>query len=125
MIRTASAYPVALTRPLRSDWTPTLWRRAFLDRRWRARLAGLLVGLGVASLALYVAAVNTILLGGEELQRLEAKLLELEARAASLESEVVARQSPSWLEEQARLAGLVEVAGVRYLEGGGPFVLWR
>ena len=76
-----------------------------------------LFGIGLAAIAVYVIMANLILLQGESIRRGQAALQTLEREYSALENFVAQRQSPSWLEAQSQIHGLVEIGGVRYVAG--------
>lgn len=101
----------AAGKPRSFAWRISIGR----DLRFWAVLG--LLGIGLAAVAVYVITANLILLEGESIKRDQAALRALEREYSALESIVAQRQSPSWLEEQSQVHGLVEISGVRYLIG--------
>lgn len=81
----------------------------------RRRIAVVLLAVVIAAIVAYVVAVNAILLHGEAMKREEKTLAALEQEYAALHSKLLGRQSPAWLEAQARRQGMVSVQGLRYL----------
>lgn len=86
-----------------------------IGERMRRRIAVVLLAVVTAAVGAYVIAVNAILLHGEAMKREEKSVAALEQEYAALHTKLLGRQSPAWLEAQARTQGMVSVQGLRYL----------
>lgn len=94
-----------------------------LSRRMRRGLALAFICTVFSAMAAYIWAVNTILFDGIAIQKNNAVAAILEREYSDLESILAERQSPLWLEETARINGMVEVTDVRYLRPGESVAL--
>lgn len=88
-------------------------------------IAAALIGVGIAAMSLYIAAVNTLLLDGETLRHGQGILVSLERDVANLEELIAERRSPSWVQESSRRFGMVSVTSVRYLRTDQPVAVAR
>ena len=107
---------------------PKFWPdTAALNADWRIRrgLAAVFICIVFGAMVVYVWAVNAMLFDGEAIQKGNAIFAALEREHSALESILAERQSPSWLEEAARVNGMVEVLGVRYLKSSQSVALLR
>lgn len=93
--------------------------------RLRQWLAVALIAAGVGAAITYVIAVNAILLHGEAVKRERRAVSALEQEYAALQARLLARQSPAWLEAEARRGGMVAVTGIRYLTAHQSVALSR
>lgn len=96
-----------------------------VDQRKRRGLAVVFICVIFSAMAVYVWAVNAMLFDGEAIQKGNAVFAALEREHSALESILAERQSPSWLEDAARVNGMVEVAEVRYLKSAQSVALLR
>ncbi len=93
--------------------------------RLRQWLSSALIAAGVGAAITYVIAVNAILLHGEAVKRERKAVAALEQEYAALQARLLARQSPAWLEAEARRGGMVAVTGIRYLTAHQSVALSR
>lgn len=110
--------PIAPALPLRlfGAWLMFGERR----RQW---FAGAAIVCIVCAAVAYIVAVNAMVLAGEEMRRQGTELAKLEQRHALLQSALVERQSPAWLQSHALNYGMVEATSVRYLRTHEPIAL--
>ena len=88
-------------------------------RQWLARF---MVCAGIAAALAYVAALNSILVGGEILKDRERNVTALDREVAQLREAASRRRSAAWIQSAAASAGLVAVGTIRYIEVGPPSV---
>lgn len=96
-----------------------------LSQRMRRGLALAFICAIFSAMIVYVWAVNAMLFGGEAIQKGNAVFTVLEREHSALESVIAERRSPSWLEETARIHGMVDVIDVRYLKPAQSVALLR
>lgn len=87
----------------------------FSSARGRYSVSLLFIFVAIASAAAYVAGVNIMLVQGAEMKKLDREAAFYEDETGRLQDTAVRQTSPSFLEETARNAGLVQSSGVRYL----------
>lgn len=92
-------------------------RKAFYfgSPQLRMRLAGTFALVSFASALIYIIAVNGILLNGEAVKGQTGYLKNLERDYFKLQSALVSRESPAWLEGRSRGIGMVETNNVRFI----------
>lgn len=91
----------------------------------RKGLSAASIGIGLAAIAVYIAAVNAMLLDGEAMNRESQTLAKLEQDNAALQTLLIERQSPAQLQAYAFQNGMVAAAGVRYINSSQPVALSR
>ncbi|MDP3727397.1 MAG: hypothetical protein Q8R35_02015 [bacterium] len=97
---------------------PRVLTLPFSGRAWRGIAMGALV-VAVLAVAAYVAAVNAILLAGEDMKQDRKVLSSLQQEHALLAAALAAQESPAWLEANARAQGMVEATGIHFLNSVG------
>lgn len=119
-------FPAAvLTLPKFRLFWPAEFSLFPLSPALRKYLSAFSIGIAFAAIAIYIAAVNAMLLDGQAINR-EAKVLaRLEQDYAALQSLLVQRQSPAQLQANALENGMVAAAGVRYINSGQPVAFSR
>ncbi len=96
-----------------------------LDASIRRTMAVTLIGVGIAAVGFYIAAVNTLLLDGNALQDVERRRASLEREVARLQEDVAERQSPAWIQARSYEFGMVAITGVRYIRTDQPVAVAR
>ena len=91
----------------------------------RTKVALLFACVSFASAAIYVGAVNSILLDGEVIKRQSGYLKTIERDYLKLRGAVISRESPAWLEERSRSIGMVEAGSIRFIDAEQSVALSR
>ncbi|MDP3727095.1 MAG: hypothetical protein Q8R35_00460 [bacterium] len=116
--RSAATAVLALPRFPRALTLP------FGGRAWRGVIMGAVIVMVLAAAA-YVAAVNAILLAGEDVKQDRNILSSLQQEHALLAAALAAQESPAWLEANARAQGMVEATGIHFLNSAGAVAFSR
>lgn len=91
--------------------------------RHRVSTAAIIVAVSAA--IAYVVAVNVMLVAGQAIKNNSRTLSTLSQERSALASALVSRESPQRLEAEARVQGMVEAIGVRFLAGSDTVALSR